>query len=147
MKSRSLIESFKFAIDGLSFAFKTERNLRIQAVIGLIVIVTSISIDLKNLELLWIFFAIVVVIGGELLNTVIEKICDLLSEHNYNSTVKVIKDISAGLVLTVSVFSIMVGVMIFGKRFLRFPDFIAFFVYGIFVIYFLISSVSKKRTK
>lgn len=144
MKSRTLLESFKFAIDGLIYAFKREKNLRIQSVIGLGVIFLAILIDLKSSEVLWIFLTVFSVIGCELLNTLIERICDLLSKYNYDLDVKTIKDISAGLVLTVSFFSIVVGVIVFGRRLVEFADFAAFIVYCSYITYFLISSWTNK---
>jgi len=141
MKSRNFIESFKFAIDGLIFAFKKEKNLKIQSIIGLSVIFLAILIDLENSEILWIFLAVFLVIGCELLNTLIERICDSLSKHNYDLDVKIIKDMSAGLVLTISFFSIVVGVIAFGKKLFESTNFVAFIVYGFYVAYFLISSM------
>ncbi|MDI3473179.1 MAG: diacylglycerol kinase [Thermotogaceae bacterium] len=137
MKTRSFIESFKFAINGLNYAFKKERNLKIQGIIGLIVLLSSFLTGFRDFELLWIFFAVFIVIAAELLNTLVEKICDLLIDKNFNPGVKIIKDISAGLVLLVAVFSVVIGIFVFGRSFIKIPFVVAFAVYMIFIFYFV----------
>ncbi len=42
MKSRSLIESFNYAVSGIIYTLKTERNMRIHFVISIIVILLSL---------------------------------------------------------------------------------------------------------
>jgi diacylglycerol kinase len=54
------------------------------------------------------------VMGFEALNTSIEKLCDFV-EPNKNEKIKLIKDISAAAVLIVSIFSGIIGVIIFWK--------------------------------
>lgn len=145
MKARSFIESFKFALNGLNFAFKKEKNLKIQATIGFVVLLSSFLAELSGSELLWIFLAVFIVIATELLNTLLEKICDLLIDKNYNPGVKIIKDISAGIVLVVAVFSVIVGVFIFGKNFIKTPFIVAFIIYTVFVFYFILTGFSNNE--
>lgn len=55
---------------------------------------------------------IATVLAFEMINSAIEKLCNLVHPA-YHPAVKVIKDISAGAVLWVSVFSGVIGVIIF----------------------------------
>ena len=65
----------------------------------------------------WIAFIICIgcVIGSEMLNTCIEKICDFI-EPNYNVKIKVIKDISSGAVLIFSLMALIVCIFTVLKR-------------------------------
>ncbi len=57
MKSRSLIESFNYAVSGIIYTLKTERNMRIHFVISIIVILLSLFfLIFQGGELLLLFF-------------------------------------------------------------------------------------------
>ncbi|BBE31961.1 diacylglycerol kinase [Tepiditoga spiralis] len=107
-------DSLKFAINGLFEVHKTQRNFRIQTFIGLIALITALFLDLNGVKLLWISFAVMLVLLMEALNTVIEKVLDYL-HPDYSEIIGIIKDISAAVVLIASVFSIVIGTIIFGE--------------------------------
>lgn len=48
MKSRSLIESFNYAVSGIIYTLKTERNMRVHFIIAIIVIILSLFLILLN---------------------------------------------------------------------------------------------------
>jgi len=62
----------------------------------------------------WIILlaCIATVLSFEMINSAIEKVCNLVHPE-YHAAVKVIKDIAAGAVLWVSVFSGIIGFIIF----------------------------------
>ena len=107
-------DSLKFAIKGLFEVHKTQRNFRIQTLIGLIALITALFLDLNGVKLLWISFAVMLVLLMEALNTVIEKVLDYL-HPDYSEIIGVIKDISAAVVLIAAVFAIVIGTIIFGE--------------------------------
>jgi diacylglycerol kinase len=55
----------------------------------------------------------------EMINTSIEKICDMI-DSNPNSQIKVIKDISSGAVLMFTIFTFFVGCIIFIPKLLMY---------------------------
>lgn len=62
----------------------------------------------------WCFLAVVIslVLASEMLNTAIENLCDV-AEPNQNETIRIVKDISAGMVLICALGALSVGIVIF----------------------------------
>ncbi|MCX7654221.1 MAG: diacylglycerol kinase family protein [Fervidobacterium sp.] len=114
MGSSNIVESFSHAIEGIVESILTERNLRIHFLIGLIVLVTTLFLPVKREDLLWIIFAVFFVIWSELVNTIIEHLMNLYSK-DFHPVIKIIKDVSAGVVLWATIFSVTVGIIVFGE--------------------------------
>ncbi|MBQ2835893.1 MAG: diacylglycerol kinase family protein [Clostridia bacterium] len=109
---KKLINSFKYAIEGFISSFKTERNMKIHILAMILVIALGVYLKLKLIEWCIIASAISLVIGGELFNTAIETIVDMVSPEK-NPKAKLAKDISAAAVLAVSIGAAIVGGLIF----------------------------------
>ncbi|WP_448374464.1 diacylglycerol kinase family protein [Fervidobacterium sp.] len=114
--SNNLKESFEHAIEGIVESILSERNLRIHFAIGLFVIGATFFLPIKREDSLWVVFAVFFVIWSELINTIIEHLMNLYSRE-YHPVIKIIKDVSAGVVLWATLFSITVGIMVFGGMF------------------------------
>ena len=112
MKNKSLINSFKYACMGIKSAIKSERNMKNHVLATLIVTALGFILGLDPLEWVACIFSIVIVIGGEMLNTAIETIVDLVSP-NINPLAKKTKDIAAGSVLVMAIGAFLVGLIIF----------------------------------
>ena len=112
LKNKCLINSFKYAFMGIKSAIKSERNMKIHVLATLIVIALGFILGLEPLEWVVCIFSIVIVIGGEMLNTAIEAIVDLVSP-NINPLAKKAKDIAAGAVLVLAIGALVVGLIIF----------------------------------
>ena len=112
MKNKRLVNSFKYAFEGVKSAFKTERNLKIHIFIMALVIIFGIILNLNKLEWMICFICFATVIGGELFNTAIETTVDL-TMPSINEKAKKAKDISAGGVLVLALFSLIIGLFIF----------------------------------
>lgn len=112
MKSKNLINSFKYAIAGIKSAFKTERNLKIHITIAILVIIVGIILKLNSFEWIVCISWFAIVIGGELFNTAIE-ITVNIAMPNINENAKRAKDISAGGVLIYAIGSAIIGLIIF----------------------------------
>lgn len=107
-----LINSFRYALDGLSYSFKYNQNIKIHIIIAFVVMLVGLLLGLSKIELLTIAIMIVLVISSEMINTAIEEVINLLvNEHSLEA--KIAKDVSAGMVLLVSVFAVVVGVFVF----------------------------------
>ena len=110
---RSLLSSFKFASQGLVYAFKTQRNLRIQIGIGVLVVLAGILFKVSSLDMAVLAIVIMLVLICELINTALEFTLDFLNGKKFHPTVKVAKDVVAAAVLLTSVNAAIVGVIIF----------------------------------
>lgn len=99
-----MLKSFKFAFEGIINTIKKERNLKIQILIMICVVILGFLVELTVFE--WIICAIFfgIVISAELFNTAIEKTLDYANEKNEkNETIKFAKDASAGAVLVTAI--------------------------------------------
>ena len=112
---KRLINSFKYAIEGIISSFRTERNMKIHVLAMIIVIILSFVLKLDKTEWCFIIIAIISVISAELFNTAIETVVDMVSPER-NSKAKLAKDIAAGAVLVVAMGAAIMGVMIFGPK-------------------------------
>lgn len=112
MKKKKLINSFKYAFTGIFSALKKERNLKIHFSIMTMVILFGF---LLNIEL-WEWFVCIclfgMVISGEMFNTAIEGIVDVIMPEK-NEKAKVIKDVAAGAVLVLAIAAFIIGILIF----------------------------------
>lgn len=111
-KSKKLINSFKYAINGVFSAFYTERNMKIHVSMMLLVIFCGILLKIEPYEWLICILCFGLVIGGELVNTAIETVVDLVMP-DINEQAKKAKDIAAGSVLVVAIASAIIGLLIF----------------------------------
>ncbi|HHV38442.1 MAG TPA: phosphatase PAP2 family protein [Tepidimicrobium sp.] len=115
MKSRSIIESFNYAVSGIIHALKTERNMRIHFIVAGLAIILSLFFDFSRGEFLLLFFSITFVLMAELFNTAIEKTVDLVTDE-YKTLAQLAKDAAAGAVLIAALNSLVVGYLLFFDR-------------------------------
>lgn len=113
MKNPNLRRSFGNAFAGLWAVWRTQRNARIEVGISLVVIVLGLLLRVGVREWAILVLTIGLVLTAECLNTVVEAIVDLVSP-NYHDLAKVAKDASAGAVLLLSIFSVIIGLLILG---------------------------------
>lgn len=109
-----LTDSFRFAIEGIKLALKSERNLRIHLVLAIIIIALAILVRVSASDLAVLLLVISLVISTELINTAIEAVIDLVSPK-WHHLAKVAKDTAAGAVLVTAVFAVAIGLLILYK--------------------------------
>ncbi len=109
---KNLINSFKYAINGLREILIYQRNFRIMVLIALAAIIMVFYFPTNYLDKAVIFTVIFSVLILELINNVIEKIMDFL-QPQYDKRIKIIKDLTAAIVLLASVGAVIVGSIIF----------------------------------
>jgi undecaprenol kinase/diacylglycerol kinase (ATP) len=109
---KKFLNSLHFALQGAQKFFSTERNGQIQTVFGIAAIVLGAIVSISPFQWLLVLFCIGLVISLEMINTAIEKFCDLVTT-DFHPRIKIIKDVAAGAVLMASVFSLLVGLIIF----------------------------------
>lgn len=117
MKKQTFLKSLAVALQGIAQFFARERNAQLHLVAALLVIVLSIALKISEIEWLFIALSISIVLITEIINTSLEKICDLISK-DFHPDIKFIKDISAGAVLIAAIFSVVTACIIFIPRFL-----------------------------
>lgn len=122
MKVRKLIDSFNHAIEGIIYAVRTQRNMRIHMVAALLVLTACFFYDLSKFEILSITITISMVIMAELLNTAIEFAIDATTNY-YHPLVKLSKNVAAGGVLVTAINAVLVGYIIFWDK-LKYINFI-----------------------
>lgn len=107
-----LKKSFGFAFEGLLFSFKENQNIKIHLIVGILAIISGIILGLTKYEMFAIGLLIVFVISAEMINTAIEEVVNLLAnEHRIEA--KIAKDVSAGMVLLIALFALVVGIFVF----------------------------------
>lgn len=114
-------ESLNHATDGIDYALNHERNLKIEIFIGILVCIAGFIFKISLLEWLVIVLVISMVISLELVNTSIERTVDLVTKE-YKDLAKVAKDVAAGSVLIMSMFSVVIGIIIFLPKIIEFVN-------------------------
>ncbi|MEK7548923.1 MAG: diacylglycerol kinase family protein [Patescibacteria group bacterium] len=109
---KNLLNSFKFAFNGIKDILIFERNFRIMILISLIVVGGMFYFPLIRLEKAVLLVMIFSVLILELMNVIIEKIMDFL-QPQHDERVKIIKDLSAAIVLIASFGAAIIGLIIF----------------------------------
>ncbi len=107
-----MLKSIRNAIFGLRYVWATQRNIRVQFVAFVLVILASFLFSISAIEWVFILSACFFVIGAEIFNTSVEKLVDLV-ESKRTLNCKLIKDIAAGFVLVVCVYAIVIGGVVF----------------------------------
>lgn len=107
-----LHNSFRFALEGISYSVNENQNIKIHLIIAIFVLIFALLLGLTRYEFFGIGVLIVLVISAEMINSTIEEVVNLLvNEHRKEA--KIAKDVSAGMVLVVSLFALIVGFFIF----------------------------------
>lgn len=115
IKSRS--RSFRYAFSGWSYVLHTQHNAWIHASVSLVVVVISLWLNLSPRDWAVILLAITMVWTAEFLNTALEAVVDLASQHQQQELARVGKDVGAAAVLIAAVASILIGLLILGPPF------------------------------
>ncbi|KEO83810.1 diacylglycerol kinase [Tumebacillus flagellatus] len=111
-----LLKSFSYAIEGMMHTLNTQRNMRIHFVVAFFAMLLALFLDLSKLELIYLFFSIVLVVSAELFNTAIEAVVDLVT-RDYHPLAKIAKDVAAAAVLLTAVHAVIVGFFVFTDKF------------------------------
>lgn len=108
-----IVKSFGFALAGLAYLLRTQRNARIHLVLGAAACALAGWLGISRTEWAVLVFTIVLVIILEGLNTAVEAAIDLASPE-IHPLAKTAKDLAAGMVLVAAIASIAVGLLILG---------------------------------
>jgi diacylglycerol kinase len=109
---KRVLKSFVFAFNGLKDCILHEKNFQVQLVISIFVIAAGFFFYISKAEWLVILICFSVVLSLEIINSAIEKLCDLVCP-DFNLTIKKVKDMSASAVLFSAIISFIIGCIIF----------------------------------
>lgn len=110
-----LLSSFRHAIDGLRHVVLTERNARIHLVAALMVVLCGAWLRLGTLEWALVIVAIALVFAAEMLNTVVERVVDLITSEHHPIAGHA-KDVAAGATLVTVIAALLLGLVVLGPR-------------------------------
>ncbi len=105
-------KSLSFALRGLRYVIRNEKNFQNELAIGLAVVVAMIYFQVTRAEMIVLVIIIMAVLIMELVNTILERVVDILKPrvHPY---ARLIKDLMAASVLLTSILAVIVGIIIF----------------------------------
>lgn len=135
---KKLLDSFNFAIQGIIYSVRSQRNMRIHMVSALIVLTACFFYDLSRIEFLIVIMTISMVIAAELMNTAIEYAIDATTNY-YHPLAKLAKNAAAGGVLVTAINAVVVGYVVFWDKLKNISFFLIMKVknsnpYAIFII-------------
>lgn len=110
-----LVKSFNAAIEGILYAFKTQRNVKLHFVAMALILIMSVYFSITKIELILLLITIVIVLIAEMINTSIEMALDFIVDR-YHPLARIAKDVAAGAVLFASVNAVFVGYLVFFER-------------------------------
>ena len=109
---KKYFSSFAYAISGISYAFRSQFNMRVHIVAALMVIAASFILRISPVEWCVVLLCIGSVIAAELINTSLEVSIDLISPQR-NKKAGQAKDLAAAGVFIVSIVSSIIGLIVF----------------------------------
>lgn len=107
-----IVKSFQYAIAGLLYTLKTQRNMRIHFSLAAFVIAFGCFYGLSTVEWVALGFTITFVIVCEMLNTAVENAVDVATD-SFHEKAKVAKDVAAGAVLMAALLAVAVAILLF----------------------------------
>ena len=110
----SRLKAFGYSFSGWWFVIRTQRNAWIHMVVSIAVILMSFFLHITASSWALILLAIAMVWIAEFLNTALEAVVDLASNHQQHELARVGKDVGAAAVLIAAVTSIIIGILVLG---------------------------------
>ena len=119
LDKKRLINSFKYAFEGIVQAYIGEQNLKIHTVIACLVILFGLILKISYVEWLVCLILIALVLMAEFFNTSIEYLVDLASPE-IHPLAKATKDTASAGVLMMAIISAIIGLIIFVPKLISF---------------------------
>ncbi len=109
---RRLIGAFKYSLEGLLAAWKSEEAIKVELALLPVLIFIAITFGPGKIETILLISSAVLVLIVELLNTGLEKTIDRISQERHELS-KIVKDIGSAAVLAALINLMMVWIIIF----------------------------------
>jgi len=104
--------SFRYAAQGLSYAFSSQRNFRIHVGTGFVVFGLGLWLGLTADRLAVLVLTVAAVLVLELLNTATEAVVDLAIGRRFHPLARIAKDCAAAAVLVASLSSLLIALLL-----------------------------------
>jgi diacylglycerol kinase len=104
-----MLKSFQDALNGIILAIRTQRNVKIQLIVAVIITTTGFYLSLSSVEWCIVVLAIGLVMGLEIMNTSIEELVNFVSPERREEARRM-KDLAAGAVLLAAMAALVVGI-------------------------------------
>lgn len=111
MRKPVFTESLNNAVAGITYALKTERNVKIHIIMAFCVLLMCLWLDIERAELAVLVISITMVIAAEIFNTAVEAVVNLFS-ISAHPLAKIAKDLAAGAVLVSATGAVFCGYII-----------------------------------
>lgn len=115
MAKTKIVDSFNYAIEGIIYVLKSQRNMRVHFLSAVLLLLLGIYLNVSRIEFLILLTAIAFVLFAEMVNTAIEYTINLASK-TVNPIARIVKDVSAGAVLLSAVNGLIVVYIIFSRH-------------------------------
>ncbi|MFT5859301.1 MAG: diacylglycerol kinase [Flavobacteriaceae bacterium] len=107
-------KGFAHAFRGIAITFRSELNFKVHVLALIVVVVAGCYFNISASEWTILILASMIVMGLEAVNTALEKLSNEVTEER-KSSIRDIKDISAGAVLIASIGAVVIAGFIFWK--------------------------------
>ena len=112
------LQSVVYAVNGIRYALRSERNMRVHLVVFCLAMLAAWLLKISTLEFLLILAMSALTFALELVNTAVERLADRVSPEQ-DEAIGQVKDMMAGAVLVSSIFSVIIGLVIFSGPLLK----------------------------
>jgi len=106
-------DSIKTALAGLLWSVKTQPNFKIHFILSIFVLFLGWYLGISYLEMAILVFAIILGLSGEMINTALESMTDLITTE-WSQSAKIAKDVAAGMMLLTAFGAIVIALLILG---------------------------------
>jgi diacylglycerol kinase len=101
----------RYALEGISHAWRTQRNFRIQVVLAIAALIVFALLHASLPAFAILALTIAFVLAFETMNTALEALVDLVSPERH-ALAKAAKDAAAGAVLIAALGAVAVGILL-----------------------------------
>lgn len=112
---KKFLQSLSCAVAGIIHAFETQRNMRFHVAAAVAALGLGLYLQVSSRELVFVVFAITLVIMAEMFNTALEATVDIYAK-DLHPLARIAKDVAAGAVLVAVLNSLVVGYLVFFPR-------------------------------
>lgn len=109
---KRFLKSWSYSIDGLKYAYKNEQSMMIHFFATILVVSLGLAFEITLMEWCFAFISIGLVLAGELINTSIEAVVDLVTTE-IHPLAKIAKDCGSAATFVLSLISAIIGSIVF----------------------------------
>ena len=109
---KKVVRSFRFAFRGVGVLFREEHNAWVHLLATILVVAAGFFFQISLTEWALVAFAIGLVFAAEILNSALERVCDVVQPEQ-DRRIRDIKDLCAAGVLLCALAAAAIGLIIF----------------------------------